>query len=153
MSLRPVWAPARAGRAADALAFASGATVYASLGVTGPSHGDRRINKLAILDIARRHDLWVVSDEAYEDVIFAPHEHHSIGALVEPGETRVVSIFSFSKSHAMAGLRTGYIVTRAPILISAPAATALSASAAAKLSGPAFGNEQAPVKTSPAPAS
>src|SRR5258705_1974893 len=71
---------------------------------------------LAILDIARRHDLWVVSDEAYEDVIFAPHEHHSVGALVEPGETRVVSIFSFSKSHAMAGLRTGYIVTRAPIL-------------------------------------
>ena len=70
----------------------------------------------AILDIARRHELWVVSDEAYEDVIFAPHAHHSIGALVEPGETRVVSIFSFSKSHAMAGLRTGYIVTRAPIL-------------------------------------
>jgi aspartate aminotransferase len=27
-----------------------------------------------------------------------------------------VSIFSFSKSHAMAGLRTGYIVTRAPLL-------------------------------------
>jgi aspartate aminotransferase len=70
----------------------------------------------AILEIARRHDLWIVSDEAYEDVIFAPHTHLSIGALVEPGETRVVSIYSFSKSHAMAGLRTGYIVTRAPIL-------------------------------------
>ncbi|MFL5605654.1 MAG: pyridoxal phosphate-dependent aminotransferase [Gemmatimonadaceae bacterium] len=70
----------------------------------------------AILDIARRHDLWVVSDEAYEDVVFAPHMHESIGALVEPGETRVVSIYSFSKSHAMAGLRTGYIVTRAPVL-------------------------------------
>jgi aspartate aminotransferase len=70
----------------------------------------------AILEIARRHDIWIVSDEAYEDVIFAPHTHHSIGALVEPDETRVVSIYSFSKSHAMAGLRTGYIVTRAPVL-------------------------------------
>jgi aspartate aminotransferase len=70
----------------------------------------------AILEIARRHDLWVVSDEAYEDVIYEPYVHHSIGALAEPDETRVISIFSFSKSHAMAGLRTGYIVTRAPLL-------------------------------------
>ena len=65
-----------------------------------------------ILDIARSHDLWIVSDEAYEDVIYAPHVHHSIGALAAPDESRVVSIFSFSKSHAMSGLRTGYIVTR-----------------------------------------
>lgn len=70
----------------------------------------------AILEIARRHDLWIVSDEAYEDVVFAPHAHVSIGSLAEPDETRIISIFSFSKSHAMAGLRTGYIVTRAPLL-------------------------------------
>ena len=70
----------------------------------------------AILEIARRHDLWVVSDEAYEDVIYAPYAHHSIGALADEREERVISIFSFSKSHAMAGLRTGYIVTRAPLL-------------------------------------
>lgn len=72
----------------------------------------------AILEVARRHDLWVVSDEAYEDVIYAPHRHRSIGALAASaadGE-RVVSIFSFSKSHAMAGLRTGYVVTKAPVL-------------------------------------
>jgi aspartate aminotransferase len=67
----------------------------------------------AILDIARRHDLWVVADEAYEDVIFAPHTHHSIAAA---DEDRVISIYSFSKSHAMAGLRTGYIVTKAAVL-------------------------------------
>jgi aspartate aminotransferase len=70
----------------------------------------------AILEVARRHDLWVVSDEAYEDVIFAPHAHHSVGALADADEDRVVSIWSFSKSHAMAGLRTGYVVTRAPLL-------------------------------------
>jgi aspartate aminotransferase len=69
-----------------------------------------------IMELARRHDLWVVSDEAYEDVIYAPHTHHSIGSLARGDERRVVSIFSFSKSHAMSGLRTGYIVTRDPSL-------------------------------------
>jgi aspartate aminotransferase len=28
----------------------------------------------------------------------------------------VISVFSFSKSHAMSGLRTGYVVTRSPLL-------------------------------------
>lgn len=69
-----------------------------------------------ILELARSRNLWVVSDEAYEDVIYEPFVHHSIGSLAAPDETRVVSIFSFSKSHAMAGLRTGYIVTRDPAL-------------------------------------
>jgi len=69
-----------------------------------------------ILELARRHDLYVVSDEAYEDVIYAPHVHHSIGSLTHDDERRVISIFSFSKSHAMSGLRTGYIVTSDPVL-------------------------------------
>ena len=69
-----------------------------------------------ILELARQHDLWVVSDEAYEDVIYAPHTHISIGSLAEEDEKRVVSIYSFSKSHSMSGLRTGYIVARHPIL-------------------------------------
>lgn len=71
---------------------------------------------VAILEIARRHDLWIVADEAYEDVIYAPFTHTSIGSLAEPDENRVISIYSFSKSHAMPGLRTGYIVTKAPVL-------------------------------------
>jgi aspartate aminotransferase len=70
----------------------------------------------AILELARRHDLWIVSDEAYEDVIYAPSVHHSIGALARDDARRVVSIFSFSKSHAMSGLRTGYIVAHDPVL-------------------------------------
>jgi aspartate aminotransferase len=70
----------------------------------------------AIYDVARQHGLWIVSDEAYEDLVFAPHEHVSIGSIAEADDTRVISIFSFSKSHAMSGLRTGYIVTRAPLL-------------------------------------
>ncbi|HEX9485051.1 MAG TPA: pyridoxal phosphate-dependent aminotransferase [Gemmatimonadaceae bacterium] len=70
----------------------------------------------AIYDVARRHDLFIVSDEAYEDLVYAPHEHVSIGSLADEDDARVISIFSFSKSHAMAGLRTGYVVTRTPQL-------------------------------------
>jgi aspartate aminotransferase len=70
----------------------------------------------AIYDLAVQHDLWIVSDEAYEDLVFEPFEHISIGALADEDDERVISIFSFSKSHAMSGLRTGYIITRAPLL-------------------------------------
>lgn len=69
-----------------------------------------------IVDLARRNDLWVVSDEAYEDVLYEPYEHVSIGSLAGDYLDRVISIYSFSKSHAMPGLRTGYIVTSAPVL-------------------------------------
>lgn len=70
----------------------------------------------AIYDLAVQHDLWIVSDEAYEDLVFEPFEHVSIGALADEDDKRVISIFSFSKSHAMSGLRTGYVITRAPLL-------------------------------------
>ena len=64
-----------------------------------------------ILGLARKNDLWIVSDEAYEDVIYPPHTHTSIASLAGGDLSKIVSIFSFSKSHAMSGLRTGYIVT------------------------------------------
>ena len=70
----------------------------------------------AIVDLARENDLWIVSDEAYEDVVYEPNAHISIGSIAGDYAHRVVSVFSFSKSHAMAGLRTGYIVTRSRLL-------------------------------------
>lgn len=69
-----------------------------------------------ILEIAKKRNLWIVSDEAYEDVLYAPYEHHSIASLAGDYAKKIISIFSFSKSHAMSGLRTGYIVTRDPVL-------------------------------------
>ena len=70
----------------------------------------------ALLDIARANKLWIVSDEAYEDVLFEPATHVSIGSLAGHDSEDVISIFSFSKSHAMSGLRIGYVVTRAALL-------------------------------------
>ncbi len=61
-----------------------------------------------ILEVAREHDLWVVSDECYDDLVF-DGEHISVATLGQP--ERVVSIFSFSKSYAMTGWRVGYAVS------------------------------------------
>lgn len=61
-----------------------------------------------IADIARRHDLWVVSDEVYSTLTFEG-EHIGIASL--PGmDERTVTISSLSKSHAMTGWRVGWIV-------------------------------------------
>lgn len=63
----------------------------------------------AIADLAIKHDLWLVSDEAYEHVIFDGERHVSIGSL-KGVEDRTISLFSASKSYAMSGLRIGYVV-------------------------------------------
>jgi aspartate aminotransferase len=60
-----------------------------------------------IAAIARRHDLWIVSDEAYEDVVFGV-DHVSAASL--PGMyPRTIPVYTFSKSYAMTGLRLGYL--------------------------------------------
>ncbi|MGH9466199.1 MAG: pyridoxal phosphate-dependent aminotransferase [Terriglobales bacterium] len=66
----------------------------------------------AIAALASERGLWLVADEAYEDIIYAPSVHHSIASLPEADPSRTVTVYSFSKSHAMPGLRVGYIVTR-----------------------------------------
>jgi aspartate aminotransferase len=62
----------------------------------------------AIADLARRHDLWLVSDEAYEDVVYDDAEHVSPASLPEM-YGRTLSVYTFSKSYAMTGLRLGYV--------------------------------------------
>jgi aspartate aminotransferase len=70
----------------------------------------------ALVALARENDLWIVSDEAYEDVLYEPHTHCSVASVAGDWADRVISVYSFSKSHAMSGLRVGYIVTTSPVL-------------------------------------
>ena len=64
----------------------------------------------AIAELAIRHDLWVISDEVYCDVVFG--EGGSIGSIASlPGMAdRTVICGSLSKSHAMTGWRVGWAV-------------------------------------------
>lgn len=68
-----------------------------------------RAELLAVADIAIRHDLVVLSDEVYEDILFDGAEHISIASLPGMAE-RTVSMFAFTKSYAMDGWRIGYMV-------------------------------------------
>jgi arginine:pyruvate transaminase len=61
-----------------------------------------------IAQLAREHDLWVLSDEVYADLTFE-REHISIASLDGMAE-RTVTIASLSKSHAMAGWRVGWVI-------------------------------------------
>jgi aspartate aminotransferase len=63
----------------------------------------------ALAEVCRERDLWVVSDEAYEHLVFDGAQHVSFASL--PGMAgRTVSCFTFSKSYAMTGWRLGYLV-------------------------------------------
>ncbi|MBS7621556.1 pyridoxal phosphate-dependent aminotransferase [Candidatus Bathyarchaeota archaeon] len=68
-----------------------------------------------IADIALEHDLYVISDEAYENILYDGVNHTSIASLPEMKE-RTVSIFTFSKTYAMTGWRIGFVVAPKEII-------------------------------------
>lgn len=67
---------------------------------------DRQILK-EIRDLACDHNLYVISDEIYEKIIYE-HEHISIGSM-EGMEDRTITVNGFSKAYAMTGWRLGYM--------------------------------------------
>lgn len=61
-----------------------------------------------VLDFAQRHDLWVVSDEAYDSMAFDGRSTPTLAALA-PEDDRVFVVSTFSKIHRAAGLRLGWL--------------------------------------------
>ncbi len=61
----------------------------------------------AVADIARRHDLLVVSDEIYDRLVYGGHRHEAISSLGGMRE-RTILLGGFSKAYAMTGWRVGY---------------------------------------------
>jgi aspartate aminotransferase len=62
-----------------------------------------------VADIARRHDLLVLSDEVYEHITYDGAEHISIATL-EGMRERTITCFAFTKAYSMDGWRIGYAV-------------------------------------------
>ncbi len=62
----------------------------------------------AIAKLAIKHDLYVVSDEIYEKLLYEG-THVSIAALGDAIKQRTITINGLSKSHAMTGWRIGYL--------------------------------------------
>jgi len=60
----------------------------------------------ALLAFAARHDLWVLSDECYDEITF---ETPAVSPAALDTDGRVLTVFSFSKTYAMTGWRLGYV--------------------------------------------
>lgn len=63
---------------------------------------------LQIAEFAKKHDLLIISDEIYENLIYSNEKHVSIGSLSEDAFNRTIVINGMSKSYAMTGWRIGY---------------------------------------------
>lgn len=74
----------------------------------------RRGELRAMVDLAVDHDLVIMSDEIWSDIVF---EGVHIATASLPGAwERTVSLYGFSKTYAMAGLQLGYAVAAPPLL-------------------------------------
>ena len=95
----------------------------------------------ALVELARKHDLWLITDEVYEDLIFKG-EHVPAASF---DSERVITISGVSKTYAMTGWRIGWAITNPELvalcgkvqeaLVSCPSAPSQAAAEAA-LRGP-----------------
>jgi aminotransferase len=92
-----------------ARAFAQGAKAII---VCNPSNPTGKVFTRAelqmILDLAEKHDAFVITDEPYEHIVYAPHEHVYMHSLPGASE-RVIVCNSLSKTYSITGWRLGYV--------------------------------------------
>lgn len=62
----------------------------------------------AILEVCQKADIWVISDEIYEKLIYGDAKHVSVATLSSDAKERTIVINGVSKSHSMTGWRIGY---------------------------------------------
>lgn len=74
----------------------------------------RRDELEAIADVALRHDLQILSDEVWSDIVYAPSTHTCIATLADDVAARTFTVFGFSKSYGLAGMRLGLLAAPDP---------------------------------------
>jgi aspartate aminotransferase len=63
----------------------------------------------AIVNVAAEEDIYVLSDEIYEKLVYDDVKHVSIGSLSKEAYDLTITVNGFSKSYAMTGWRLGYL--------------------------------------------
>ncbi len=69
----------------------------------------------ALVEVALEDDLFILSDEIYEKIIYDGATHFSIASISKQVYERTITINGFSKSYAMTGWRLGYLAAPEPI--------------------------------------
>ena len=67
-----------------------------------------------IADLARKYDAYVITDEVYEHIVYAPHRHTYFASLPGMWE-RTISCSSLSKTYSITGWRLGYTIAPAEL--------------------------------------
>lgn len=68
-----------------------------------------------IADLAVKYDVYVITDEVYEHIVYAPHKHVYFSSLPGMWE-RTISCSSLSKTYSITGWRLGYIIAPPEII-------------------------------------
>lgn len=96
-------------------AFAEGARALIVCNPSNPSGKVfARAELEALLALATEYDAWLIMDEVYEHIVYAPHVHCYAAGLPGAAE-RVITCGSLSKTYAITGWRLGYV--RAPAAV------------------------------------
>jgi aspartate aminotransferase len=67
-----------------------------------------------VIELAQRHNLWLISDECYDQIIL--DGSWTSPAALAPEDARIASVFTFSKSYSMTGWRIGYVAGSAELI-------------------------------------
>ena len=68
----------------------------------------------AMIELAQRHNLWLLSDECYDQIIL--NGSWTSPASIAPDDPRIATVFTFSKTYSMTGWRLGYLVGSAELV-------------------------------------
>ena len=68
-----------------------------------------------IADLAIKYDTFVITDEVYEHILYAPHKHTHISTLPNMKE-RTIVCSSLSKTYSITGWRLGYVISSPEII-------------------------------------
>ena len=67
-----------------------------------------------LIEIAQRHNLWLLSDECYDQILL--DAEWTSPASIAPDDARIASVFTFSKTYSMTGWRLGYVAGSAELM-------------------------------------
>ncbi len=73
---------------------------------TGAVYPEKTI--AAMIDLAQRHNLWLLSDECYDQILL--DGSWTSPASMAPDDARIATVSTFSKTYSMTGWRLGYLV-------------------------------------------
>ena len=68
----------------------------------------------SMIELAQRHNLWLLSDECYDQIVL--DGSWTSAASLAPGDGRIATAFTFSKTYAMTGWRLGYVTGSAELI-------------------------------------